>query len=83
MYTPQSDDKMVDDNFDNESEDDFQINCNIVSIIPIEYDRVSEVFEAEENYIQDGVANQKPICYYIMNNGIVKEQHAIFERPNP
>lgn len=83
MYTPQSDDEMVDDNFDNESEDDFQINCNIVSIIPMEYDRVSEVFELEENYIQDEVANQMPIFYYIMNNGIVKEQHVIFERPNP
>lgn len=29
-YTPRSDNEMVNDNFDDKSEDDLQINCDIV-----------------------------------------------------
>lgn len=82
-YTPQSNDEMVDDNFDDELEDDLHINCNIISIFPMEYNRVSKVSEAEEDYVQDKAANQKPLFYYVMNNDIVKEQQAIIERPDP
>lgn len=32
--------------------------------------------------MMEEAANQKPLCYYVMNNGVVKEHHAIFERPN-
>lgn len=42
-YTPQSDDGMVEDNFDDESKDELQINGGIVSVLPVECDRVSEV----------------------------------------
>ena len=42
---------MVEDNFDTKSEDDFQINCGIVFMLPTEYDRVSEVSNTEEDYI--------------------------------
>ena len=26
-------------------------------------------------------ARQKPLCYYVMNNGVVEEQQAMFEKP--
>lgn len=72
---------MVEDNFDVESEDDLLIKCGIVSVLPAEYDRVSEVLETEEGCIQDEVANHKLLCYYVMNNGVIEEQQAIFEKP--
>lgn len=74
---------MVEDNFDKESEDDLQINCGIISVPPVEYDRLSEVLEAEEDFVQHQEDNQKPLCYYIMNDGMVEEQHDVFERPDP
>lgn len=64
---------MVEDNFSAESKDNLQINCGIVSVFPVEYDRVSGVFEVEENFVQDEAYNQKPLCYYVMNNGVVEE----------
>lgn len=48
---------MVNDNFDNKSEDDLQINYDIILILPSEYDRVSEVSETEEDYIHDEAYN--------------------------
>lgn len=82
-YTPGFDDEMVNDNFDDKFEDDLQINCGIVSILLAKYDRVLEVYDTEGDDIQDEAPNQKPLCYYVMNNGVVEEQQAIFERPNP
>lgn len=46
-----------------------------------EHDSVSEVSEAEEDYVHDEVANKKPIFYYVMNNNVIEEQQGIFERP--
>lgn len=43
---------------------------------------MSKVLETEEEYIQDEDKNQKPLCYYVINNGVVEETHAIFERPD-
>ncbi|MCI75742.1 hypothetical protein A2U01_0097011, partial [Trifolium medium] len=28
------------------------------------------------------MADNKPMCYYVMENGCIEEQHAMFERPN-
>lgn len=61
--TPKSDDKMVEYNYDTESEDDFQINCIIFIVLSAEYDRVSEVSKTKEDYIQDEASNQNPWCY--------------------
>lgn len=33
--------------------------------------------------MQDQADNQKPFCYYVMNNGVLKEQYVVFERPDP
>lgn len=48
---------MVEDNFNEEYEDDLLINYGIVSILPIEYDWVSEVLEMEEECAQDEAEN--------------------------
>ena len=57
------------------------INCNIVSVLPYEYDQVMKVEETEETDEAE-MANYRPICYYVMNNGAVEEQNAFFERPD-
>lgn len=74
---------MVGDNFDIESEEKLHNNCSIVYVLPTEYDRVSEVYEAKEDSVQDKVINQKPFCYCVINNNVVEEQQAIFERSDP
>ncbi|MCI80424.1 hypothetical protein A2U01_0101695, partial [Trifolium medium] len=28
------------------------------------------------------MANHKPVCYYVMGNGCVEEQNAMFEKPH-
>lgn len=42
---------MVEDNFDVESKDELHNNYCIVSVLPTEYDRVSWVYEAKEDYV--------------------------------
>lgn len=59
-----------------DSEADFDVIC-VVSILPIEYD----VTEDEEYFTEEMVAH-KPMCYYVMNNGCVERQHAMFQRPD-
>ena len=85
-YSPQSDEEfdeeMYDDNNDDTYGEDFVVNCGIISVFPIEYDMVSEVSEAEEDFMPEENARGKPLCYYVMNNGMVEEQHALFERPD-
>lgn len=49
-------------------------------MLPLEYDIVTEVIEEEGLY--EELATHKPLCYYVMNDGLVNEDHAIFERPN-
>lgn len=63
--------------------DDFVVNCGIISILPAEYDMVSEVSETEEDFMPDEIFGGKPLCYYVMNNGVVEEQKAMFKRPSP
>lgn len=52
-------------------------------MLPVEYDRVYEVSETEEDFVQEHDDDKKPICYYVLNNGVVEEQHVVFERPDP
>lgn len=53
----------------------------VVSMIPIEHDVISEVTEDEEDFIKEMTAHQ-PKCYYVMDNGCVEGQQAMFERPD-
>jgi hypothetical protein len=64
-----------------DSEPDFDVIC-VVSILPSEFDVKSEVTELKEDFNQLNLANPKPMCYYVMNNGYIEEQQASFEKPN-
>lgn len=65
-----------------DSEPEFDVLCNVVSILPAQYDVISKVEENEEEFDTKNMANHKPVCYYVMNNGCVEEQQAMFEKPN-
>ena len=64
-----------------DSEPSLDIVCNVVSILPVEYDVTSEVNEVETDFT-DEMANHKSLCYFVMNNGCVENQYAIFEKPD-
>ncbi|XP_050896170.1 uncharacterized protein LOC127102892 [Lathyrus oleraceus] len=69
------------DNFESDSEASFNVICNVVSILPRDYDRVMEV-EDEEDEMEEETMAHRPVCYYVMNTGCVEEQNAFFERPD-
>jgi hypothetical protein len=77
--TPKEDEEMT-SNF-SESGPSLDIVCNVVSMLPAEYDVLSEVNEIESDFTEE-MANHKPICYYVINNGCVENQHAVFEKPD-
>jgi hypothetical protein len=52
-----------------------------MSVLLVEYDVPSEVNEVENDFTEE-MAIHKPLCYYVMNNGCVEDQHAVFERPD-
>lgn len=74
---------MYDDTNDNTYGEDFIVNCGIVSTLHTKYDMVSKVSEVEEDFIPDETVGGKPLCYYVMNIGVVEEQKSMFERPSP
>ncbi|PNY00660.1 hypothetical protein L195_g023945, partial [Trifolium pratense] len=78
-------DKVEDENMEDddllESDPDFDVLVNVVSILPTEYDVWSEVTDGEDEFGSDELALHKPMCYYVMNNGCMEEQMATFERP--
>ena len=62
----------------------FEASLNIilvVSMLPIEYDVISKVTEDDEDFTEEVAAHQ-PKCYYVMDNGCVESQQAMFERPD-
>lgn len=81
LEQPTTDDDMLTYDFYSGDESSLNINCNMVSMLPLEYDQVAEVEEAEE-VDEVEMARHVPVCYYVMNNGRVKEQNALFERPD-
>jgi len=72
-------DEEVTSNF-TESEPSLDIMCNFVSVLSVEYDVPSEIDEVESDFTEE-MAHHKPLCYYVMNNGCVENQHAVFEKP--
>lgn len=82
-YSPQFDEEFDEDMYGDTNGDDFVMNCDIVSVLPAEYDMVSEVSEMEEDFMLDETVGGKPVCYYVMNNGVVEEKKVMFERPSP
>ena len=76
---PREDEEMT-SNF-SDSEPSLDMICNVVSILSVEYNVTSEVNEVVTDFTEE-MANHKPLCYYVMNNGFVENQHAIFEKPD-
>lgn len=79
---PIEDDDMHTDNFDSGLKGELDIICNIVFVLPIEFDQITEVTEEEDDCFVEEIENHKPICYHIMNNGCLEEEKFIFDRPN-
>src|ERR1044072_5452493 len=49
VYDSTEDTDMLIDNFNSECEDDLHIICNVVSILPAQYDMISKVMEEEDD----------------------------------
>lgn len=77
---PSKEDELVYDNIDSGSEDDFNVLCNVVFVLPREYDCVTELFESADCE-EEEMPRHKLVCYFIMNNGFIEEQNVFFERP--
>lgn len=76
-----AEDEMLTDDFDYGSEPSLDIRVNMVSVLPREFDQITEV-EDTHNIIEMEMAANKPACYYVMNNGCIEEQNAFFEQPD-
>jgi len=79
------DDPGEDDELDSkfmDSEPDFDVICNMVSIFPAEYDMVSEVEDSEEEFDPKDMEEYKLMCFFVTNNGSKEDQKAIFEKPD-
>lgn len=77
----ENEDDLMTDNFDFGSEGDFDVLCNVVSVFPYEYDRVTEVVK-NEDYEEEGLVKHKPIYYFVIDNGCIEEHNVFFERPH-
>jgi hypothetical protein len=63
------------------SEPDFDVICNLVSILQAEYDMISEVDDSEEEFDPKDMMEYKPMCYFV-DDGSRDNQKAIFEQPD-
>lgn len=79
---PTEDDDMLTDNFEYGLEDELDIICNVVSILLIEFDTITEVTEEENDYVVEEIEKHNPLCYYIINNGCVEEENVVFDMPD-
>jgi hypothetical protein len=63
-------------------EPDFDVICNLVSILPTKYDMVSEVDDSEEEFDPKDMEEYKPMCYFVTNDGSENNRKAIFDQPD-
>ena len=65
---------MLIDDFESDGVSSVNMNCNMVSVLPYEYNQETEI---EDNEEADAVemAKHKPVCYYVLNNGTVEEKN--------
>jgi len=73
---PVGDDEMGSDFMD--SEPDFDVICNVVSILPAEYDVLSEVEESEDDFNLKDMEKYKSMRCYVTNYCCGDEQKVIF-----
>src|ERR1051325_2684051 len=76
-----NDEEMLTDDFESEGEPFFNVNCNVVFVLPYKYNQDTEIDETEDNEEKE-ITKHRPVCYYVMNNGAIEEQNAFFERPD-
>lgn len=69
---PGKDEDMLIDNFTLDRGSSLNINCNIVSILPDEYNHETKVEEPNE-VDEIEIMKHKPVCYYVLNKGVVDE----------
>ncbi|KEH19815.1 hypothetical protein MTR_8g468860 [Medicago truncatula] len=62
------------------SEADFDVICAL-SILPVEYDVTSEITKDKGDFTEEMTVH-KPLCYYVMDNGCVEGEQAMFKKPN-
>lgn len=74
---------MYDENNDDTYDDNFSVNYDIVSVLPAEYDMVSEVSETEVDFVPDETEGGKPLCYYVMKNTWWKSRKQCLKGPVP
>lgn len=51
-------------------------------MLPVKYDMVIKMMDAEEEFYVEELDGHKPVCYYAMNNIFLDKQNAIFEKPH-
>lgn len=71
----------ITDDFNSESEAGLDILVNVLSILPEEYNCVTEVNDSVDDVDAEEMALHKPRCYFVLNDGAVESQEEIFERP--
>lgn len=72
---------MLTNDFDSGSEPSLDIRVNMVSMLPREFDQITEV-EDTDSITKMKMAAHKLVCYYVINNGCMEEQNAFFEQPD-
>lgn len=72
------DEDMMADDFDSDSETSLDITCNVVSVLPREYDQVMEV--KINGWNRDGETQAYVLLHH--EQCCVEEQNAFFERPD-
>lgn len=78
---PSKKDGLVTNNFEVGSQDDFDVLCNVVSVLQRDYDCATEVSEPTD-YEEEEMMKHKLVCYFVMSNGCIEEHNVIFERPH-
>lgn len=76
-----AEDEMLTNNFDSGSEASLDILVGVVSVMPREFNQITEVDDTGNNTERE-MATHKRIFYYVMNNDCMEEQNAFFERPD-
>jgi len=82
--TPINEDPDEDDGLDSEfmeSDPNYNVLCNVVSILPAEYDMVYEGEDSEEEFDPNDMEEYKPTWYFKTNNGSGDEKKATFVKP--
>jgi hypothetical protein len=64
--------EMLTDDFESDGVSSVNMNCNVVSILPYEYNQETEVEDNEEADVVE-MAKHKPMRYYVLNSGVIKE----------